>query len=529
MKQFAALYQSLDETTKSNRKIAAMRDYFAVCSPEDGAWAVHFLSGRRFKRLISTKELRECCLQLSGISGWMFDECYSSVGDLAETIALLLPDQGRHGEGSLTKWIEQDIRALAQMSEGDRRQALAASWAALTGQERFVFNKLVTGSFRVGVAHGMLVRALSQVSGVDTRVIAHRLMGTWEPTAEFYQSLIGPDAGQTDHSKPYPFCLAHPLASKISDLGEISDWLMEWKWDGIRGQLIRRDGQSFLWSRGEEPVLERFPELIGPAAALANGTVLDGEILAWDASGVLPFGEMQRRIGRKTLGAKLLKEVPVRFVAFDLLEEQGLDLRSLPLKERRQRLESSLANAQVEPAIMPSPLVAAATWVELSQQREASRELRVEGVMLKRADSPYSVGRVTGLWWKWKTTAYTVDAVLIYAQRGSGRRASLYTDYTFAAWSDGQLVPFAKAYSGLTDEEIREVDRFIRQHTIEQFGPVRSVLPELVFELAFEGIQLSKRHKSGVAVRFPRIARWRRDKRPEQADSLETLQSLIRQ
>ncbi len=527
MKQFAALYRALDETTRTSCKIAAMREYFSQCSAADGAWAVYFLSGRRFKRLLSTGRLKEWGAQISGVPDWMFDECYGAVGDLAETMALLLPETTTGSTTSLAEWVEQRIRPLMGLPDDECRAALERAWSELTAQERFVFNKLVTGGFRVGVAQQMVIRALADASQVDAPVIAHRLMGTWEPTATFFTWLISPDSGETDLSRPYPFCLAHPASGDVESLGAVQDWFAEWKWDGIRGQIIRRGGQSFVWSRGEEPVLERFPELHDPTQLLPDGTVLDGEILGWNDAGVLPFSELQRRIGRKTLGKKLLAEVPVKFVAFDLLEEQGVDLRKRPFSERRRRLETLLATLPPNLAIMPSPAVQASSWDNLKELRSSSREARVEGLMLKRTDSEYGVGRQTGLWWKWKIEPYTCDAVLIYAQRGHGRRASLYTDYTFAAWDGETLVPFAKAYSGLTDAEIREVDRYVRQHTLEKFGPVRSVTAELVFELAFEDIQLSKRHKSGIAVRFPRIARWRRDKRPEQADTLESLRQLI--
>ena len=529
MNEFSALYRALDETTKTCRKITAMRQYFSRCSASDGAWAVYFLSGRRFKRLISTGRLREWCAQAGNVPDWMFDECYGAVGDLAETMALLMPAESAGSTTSLTDWIENRIRPLSSLSEAECHAAMLQAWSDLSAYERFVFNKLVTGGFRVGVAQQMVIRALAEASGVDAAVIAHRLMGTWEPVPDFFRWLMAPDSGDTDSSKPYPFCLAHPTDGDEAALGDVKDWLVEWKWDGIRGQIIRRGGESFIWSRGEEPMLERFPELAGPVAALPDGTVLDGEILGWNDAGVLPFSEMQRRIGRKTIGKKLLTEVPVKFVAFDLLEENGQDLRKLPLHERRRRLDALISAQPPRTAIMASPLVECESWEQIRRIRESSRESKVEGLMLKLASSEYGVGRTTGLWWKWKIEPYTCDAVLVYAQRGNGRRASLYTDYTFAAWDGETLVPFAKAYSGLTDAEIREVDRYIREHTLEKFGPVRSVTAELVFELAFEDIQLSKRHKSGIAVRFPRIARWRRDKKPEQADSLETIRKMMRQ
>lgn len=527
MKQFAALYRALDETTKTTRKIAAMREYFSQCSASDGAWAIYFLSGRRFKRLIPTGRLRQWCAQSANVSDWMFEECYGAVGDLAETMALLLPEESEGSTTSLTEWVENRIRPLSGLSDEQCHEAMRQAWSELSTHERFVFNKLVTGGFRVGVAQQMVIRALAEFCGVDAAVIAHRLMGTWEPVPAFFESLVAADTGETDVSRPYPFCLAHPANEDVESLGDINDWLVEWKWDGIRGQIVRRSGQTFVWSRGEETMLDRFPELVDPSSELPDGTVLDGEILGWNDTGVLPFHEMQRRIGRKTIGKKLLAEVPVKFVAFDLLEENGVDIRKLTFRERRQRLENVLMAQAKNSAIIPSPLVRAESWEELARVRETSRDAKVEGLMLKRADSEYGVGRITGLWWKWKIEPYTCDAVLIYAQRGHGRRASLYTDYTFAAWDGEALVPFAKAYSGLTDAEIREVDRYVRQNTLEKFGPVRSVTAELVFELAFEDIQVSKRHKSGIAVRFPRIARWRRDKKPEQADTLESLRQMM--
>lgn len=531
MKHFATLYRALDETTKTNRKIHAMRAYFSDCPPEEGAWAVYFLSGRRFKRLLPAALLRQWAAEAAGVGDWMFEECYDRVGDLAETIALLLPNGENvledREESTLANWVEERIRPLSRLPDAERKHALLSAWDELTTGERFVFNKLVTGGFRVGVSQKLVIRALAEASGLEPAVISHRLMGHWEPTADFFQSLFAADEGETDRSKPYPFCLAHPLQADPRTLGNLSEWVAEWKWDGIRGQIIRREGESFLWSRGEELILERFPELVEPISQLPDGTVLDGEILARKDGQVLPFSELQRRIGRKKVGKKLLTDVPACFVAFDVLEHEGADLRRQALSARRQTLEQLLKPFAEHSPLMLSPRLEADTWEELERQREVSRDHFVEGVMLKRANSEYGVGRATGLWWKWKVEPYTCDAVLIYAQRGHGRRAGLYTDYTFAVWDDGQLVPFAKAYSGLSDAEIREVDRFVRKNTLERFGPVRSVKPELVFELAFENIQASKRHKSGIAVRFPRMARWRHDKYPEEADTLAMVKSLL--
>lgn len=528
MKAFAALYRDLDETTKTSRKLASMRDYFRTAQPADAAWAVYFLSGRKPKRLVLVRDMARWCCEETGVPDWLFDECHEAVGDLAETIALLLADAGVSSDAPLHEWVEQRLLPLAGLDPQRQRQKLFQAWRQLDRWERLVWNKLLTGSFRVGVSQTMVVRALAEAHGLAAAVVAHRLMGSWQPSAEFYTALAASQASDADVSRPYPFCLAHPLPGSPELLGDAHHWLAEWKWDGIRAQCIRRRGQLALWSRGEELITERFPEVAGSAAALPDGTVLDGEIVAWSAGAVMPFGALQRRIGRKSVGKKLLQDVPVQFIAFDLLEAEGVDLRARPLGERRRKLEQLLAGPAATGHVMLSPAEVHAGWDELAAMRDKSRERHVEGLMLKALDSPYGVGRITGQWWKWKITPYSVDAVLIYAQRGSGRRASLYTDYTFGVWDHGELVPFAKAYSGLTDEEIRHVDRFVRENTLEKFGPVRRVKPDLVFEIAFENIQLSTRHKSGIAVRFPRIAHWRSDKTIDEVDTLDAVKAMIR-
>lgn len=447
---------------------------------------------------------------------------------MAETIALLLPEPEQSSDAPLAEWVEQRLLPLREMAADEQRRRLVLAWRQMDRGQRLVWNKLLTGGFRIGVSQTLVVRALAEVSGLPAAVIAHRLMGVWEPTPDFFEQLLAPETSDADVSRPYPFCLAHPLIVEPATLGDVSQWLVEWKWDGIRAQCVRRRGQMALWSRGEELITERFPELHPAAETLPHGVVLDGEIVAWKDGEVMPYGVLQRRIGRKTVGKKLLDEAPVRLIAFDLLEFDGRDIRARPLVERRKLLEALLAALPDDPHLGLSPVECAATWDELAAVRQQSRQRNVEGLMLKRLDSPYGVGRVTGQWWKWKIDPHTIDAVLIYAQRGHGRRASLYTDYTFGVWSNGELVPFAKAYSGLTDEEIHQVDRFVRHNTLEKHGPVRRVKPQLVFELAFEDIQLSKRHRSGVAVRFPRMSRWRTDKTPDQADTLDAINALLR-
>jgi DNA ligase-1 len=526
VKSFAELYAALDTTTKTNEKIEALIAYFSRVPPEDAAWAIHFLIGRRPKRLIESRKIWQWAIEEAAIPDWLFAECYDAVGDVAETIALLLPAPAASSDKSLRYWVEERLLPMREWDEAAQRDSLIWAWREMDDAQRFVWNKLITGEFRVGVSQLLVTRALAGVSGVDASVIAHRLMGDWQPTADFVRHFLSQDTHDADISRPYPFCLAHPLGGAINELGPIAEWLVEWKWDGIRSQLIRRQQRTFLWSRGEELITDRFPEIEAVGAALGEGTVLDGEVLSWKDSAPLPFAQLQRRIGRKLLGAKILKDVPVALLAFDVLELDGADVRERPIEWRRERL-AGIVERVASPSLILSPSIAADSWEQLAKTREQARSRGVEGFMLKRHGSPYRVGRRRGDWWKWKIDPYSVDAVLIYAQRGSGKRASLYTDYTFGIWDGDKLVPFAKAYSGLTDEEIRQVDAFVRHNTVERFGPVRVVKPELVFELAFEAIQRSTRHKSGIAVRFPRMARWRTDKKPEDADTLETIRGLL--
>lgn len=528
MKAFAKLYRTLDETNKTNAKIDALRNYFQVAPAEDAAWVLHFLIGRRPRRAINARRLAEWAAAETGISDWLFQESYDAVGDIAETITLILPETEASSDLPLHRWIEDRLLPLQAMPEPQQREAVLKAWRELDAGQRFIYNKLITGGFRVGVSAKLVTRALADNTGLESAVVAHRLMGAWQPNAAFYAGLLDSDTVDTDTSRPYPFFLAYPIEDDPqAQLGDIQHWQIEWKWDGIRSQLIKRNNEIFLWSRGEELVTDRYPEIAEAATHLPDGTVLDGELLVWKDGKVQPFAQLQRRIGRKTIGNKLLSEFPVIFLGYDVLELNSEDIRTRTIEERRASLEMLIANASHERLLL-SPTVTVDSWEALAILSDESRERMVEGFMIKRKTSPYRVGRQRGDWWKWKVDPYTVDAVLIYAQRGSGKRASLYTDYTFAVWDDGgNLVPFTKAYSGLTDEEIRQVDSFIRRNTQEKFGPVRTVKPELVFELAFEGIQRSSRHKSGIAVRFPRILRWRQDKPMQEADSLATIRALL--
>ena len=526
MKHFARLYAALDETTATNEKVAALVEYFVSAPPADAAWAVHFLIGRRPKRLVSSARLRMWAAEEAGIPAWLFEESYHAVGDLAETITLLLPPSDNSSELPLAYWVEQRLLRLQGEDEDAQREMMLESWHQLGSRERFVWNKLITGSFRVGASQQLVIRALGQMSEVPEGVLSHRLMGSWDPTPEFFQRLTAADIRDADISRPYPFFLAYPLETDPATLGDPAEWIAEWKWDGIRAQLIRRARRTFLWSRGEELLAGRFPEVEDAGGLLPDGTVIDGELLPWVDGAPMPFAQLQRRIGRKNVGRKILDAVPVALVAYDLLEESGRDIRSCSLRERRERLTTLLRSLPPERVIL-SAAVPISDWPAAADARLRARELGAEGLMLKRRDSAYGVGRRRGDWWKWKVDPLSVDAVLIYAQPGTGKRAGLYTDYTFGVWEGDHLVPFAKAYTGLTDEEIRKVDAYVRRNTLEKFGPVRTVKPELVFELAFEGIQRSSRHKSGIAVRFPRMARWRTDKKAEDADTIETVRGLL--
>ncbi len=567
MKAFAELYSRLDATTSSNAKLSAMRDYFASVPAADAAWAVYFLAGGRPRQLVPTKLLREQAMTLGNLPEWLFEESYQAVGDLAETLSLLLPEAVHSSDQGLATWMEEKLLPLRGLPPEELAERLPTFWAQLDRISLMVCIKLITGSFRVGVSKLLVTRALAALADIDSKRVAQRLVGYTDlsnrPTAAGFQKLIAAQSAD-EHAQrggqPYPFFLAHALQQPVDQfeilLGPVDNWQVEWKWDGIRAQLVKRDGRVWIWSRGEELVTDRFPELHSLVHNLPDGTVIDGEIVVWkapessapegeafeldtqgaepSAPSVQPFALLQQRIGRKTLGKKILEDVPVVMLAYDLLEWQGHDWRSRAQQERRAQLDTLIAEAQ-SPVLLTSPVISARDWLDLSQQREASRSLGVEGMMLKARDALYGVGRTKdmGVWWKWKVDPFSVDAVLIYAQRGHGRRASLYSDYTFAVWdgppesSQRTLVPFAKAYSGLTDEEMRKVDAIVRKTTVEKFGPVSSVTPTLVFELGFEGIALSKRHKSGIAVRFPRMLRWRQDKPVAEADSLSTLQDLL--
>jgi DNA ligase-1 len=531
MKRFTQLFQQIDATPSTNAKVYALQCYFQQEEPANAVWALYLLLGKTRKRLITSRVLREVFLQISEIPEWLFEDCYAQVGDSAEVIALLLRDVRLESRSdspmSLHQWMEDIIPQVKTIATDIDLKALITSWwSTLSPIEIFVLNKVLTGAFRVGVSAKLVIKGLSAACGIPEPTLAHRLMGDFTPSVAFYQQLIQAEDENTSPSRPYPFFLASPLEIDRFQTEDLTRWSAEWKWDGIRAQIIRRAGEVFIWSRGEDLVTEQFPELASFFLTLPDGLVLDGEILCWQDDRPLSFNHLQKRLGRKRITPKVMQESPVHFIAYDLLESGGQDMREKPLRDRRLLLHQLLA-ASHRDRVSESVILTFATVEELQMLREQSREQGAEGLVIKAIDSPYLVGRKRGYWWKYKVDPMSLDAVLIYAQAGSGKRANLFTDYTFALWQAGELVPFAKAYSGLDNREIEVLDQWIRKHTIEKFGPVRSVEPLQVFEIGFEGIAQSNRHKSGISVRFPRILRWRKDKPPQEADTVQAAMQLL--
>jgi len=525
LKQFATLVKVLGGSTKTNDKLQALSDYFSVANDKDKVWVIAIFSGRRPRRSVSSRLLAEWCMELVSIPGWLFTESYSTVGDLAETIALLLPENisAVQGEEALHYYIEQ-LMYLSAAGEEEKKNFITTSWMKMDRDERFVFNKLITGSFRIGVSQKMMVNALAKTVNVDANTLAHRISGNWDPSTTQFDELLS--AETADDSKPYPFYLAYAMETDIHEMGDPNEWQAEWKWDGIRGQIIRRNHNLFVWSRGEELMTDKFPEFHLLIDHVPDGIVLDGEIMPFADNKALPFAVLQTRIGRKNITKKHLQEAPVAFITYDILEYEGSDIRDMMLAERRILLERIVGSINL-PVLRSSPTIDYENWDELITQRGKARDINSEGIMLKRKNSAYGVGRKRGDWWKWKIDPLVIDAVMIYAQKGSGRRSNLYTDYTFAVRDGDKLVSFAKAYSGLTDKEFAEIDNFVKRNSLEKFGPVRTVRPELVFEIAFEGIAASNRHKSGVALRFPRMNRWRKDKKPGEINTLDDLKKML--
>ena len=525
---FAELVTQLGTSTKTNDKLQSLVDYFAIAPDADKVWVIAIFSGRRPRRAVNSRLMREWCTEIINIPDWLFDESYHTVGDLSETLALLLPDTKNESQinESLAYYLEKFI-AIEKEDENIKKHFIVNSWNEMNRDERFVFNKLITGSFRIGVSQKTIVNALAKIVDLSASVIAHRISGNWDPVTTSFNELLSESVSISDFSKPYPFYLAYAIDDDVETLGETNLWQAEWKWDGIRGQIIKRNNELFVWSRGEELMTDKFPEYFILKDLLPDGVVLDGEIIPAKDGKPLPFSVLQTRIGRKNIGKKLLQEATISFFVYDILEYNYEDWREKPLTERRKKLEEIIVPIKNN-AIQISEIIQFTSWNELAEVRKNSRNMNSEGIMLKKKDSVYKVGRKRGDWWKWKIDPLTIDCVMVYAQKGSGRRSNLYTDYTFAVKDGDQLVTFTKAYSGLTDKEFAEVDYFVKRNSIEKFGPVRTVKPELVFEIAFEGIAASNRHKSGVALRFPRMNRWRKDKTVDEINTMDDLKEMLR-
>jgi DNA ligase-1 len=526
LKRFTELIQQLEMSNKTNDKIAALVSYFSTADDLDKPYVIAMFTGKKPKRPVTTALIKEWAIELSGVPAWLFAESYHSVGDLSETIALMLPPPAQNTDRRLHEWIT-DLGNLNGQDEAAKKSFITSSWDSLDTQQRFIFNKLISGNFRIGVSNKMLVNALAKQSNTDSNRVMHSIMGKWKPEDITYEELLEGLHVNTDNSWPYPFCLAYALEAEPATLGDPENWQAEWKWDGIRGQIVKRNGELFIWSRGEELVTDQFPELHFLREELPDGTVLDGEILSVKDGNVQVFSILQQRLNRKTINKSQLMDAPVGFYIYDVIEVEGIDIRDKPLKERRVLLENIADQLITKNVAILSPVIAFTDWDTLAEIRQGARENNSEGLMLKKLDALYHSGRKRGDWWKWKINPYTVDTVMIYAQKGSGRRANFFTDYTFAVRDGENLITIAKAYSGLTDKEIKEVDSFVKRNAIEKFGPVRTVKPELVFEIAFEGIAESKRHKAGLALRFPRIARWRKDKKAEEINTLDDLRQLL--
>ncbi|WP_026755336.1 ATP-dependent DNA ligase [Sediminibacter sp. Hel_I_10] len=527
MKHFSKLISAVEITNKTNDKIAAFVEYFKTAPDKDKLWLIAIFTGKRPKRPVKTTLMKQWCMEITNIPEWLFLESYSTVGDLGETMSLLLPEPSHTIDKSFSEWM-QDIVALKSQSDAQKEAFIRNAWSGLDVQERLIFNKLIGGSFRVGVSKKTLVNALAKFSGIEANQLMHSIIGNWQISDITFDELLRGEHINYDNSKPYPFCLAYALEKELEELGAVQDWQVEYKWDGIRGQIVKRNNEIFIWSRGEELVTEQFPELVEAIAKLPGDFVIDGEILALKDNAILLFNDLQKRLNRKNVTKNLLQDVPIGFYVYDMMEWQNTDIREKPLSYRRSLLEELFdKSATNNKTLFLSEILTVDHWQDLIPIRAEARSKDSEGLMLKRKQSPYHTGRKKGDWWKWKVDPLTIDAVMIYAQKGSGRRSSHYTDYTFAVKKDDGLVTVAKAYSGLTNEEIKEVSRFVKQNSIEKFGPVRTVKPELVFEIAFEGIALSNRHKSGVALRFPRISRWRKDKPVDEIDTIESVKQLI--
>ena len=529
MRAFADLLDSLVYTRSRNAKLKLIGDYLRATPDPDRGWAMAALTGTLDLPAVKPALIR--AMVEERVDPVLFALSRDFVGDSAETIALLWPARPRADAEPEPPTLAQVVERLGALSRSDAPAVLAAMLDRLDPDERFALLKLATGGLRVGVSARLAKTALAQAFALDVDAVEEVWHGLMPPYQALFDWAEGRGAQPTAANVPVfrPFMLAHPLEEARVDLG---DYAAEWKWDGIRVQLVHVAGQTRLYSRAGDDVTHSFPEV---AAAFVRQGVLDGELLVkgeaqggakGQGTGAGSFNALQQRLGRKIVPARMLSDYPAFVRLYDILFDGGEDVRELPWSVRRERLETFAATLDPE-RFDVSALIEAKDFAALEEIRAGARDAAIEGVMLKRRDSPYVAGRRAGLWYKWKRDPLTADCVLMYAQRGSGKRSSFYSDYTFGAWGpSGELLPVGKAYFGFTDEELKWLDRFVRNHTLNRFGPVREVEKTLVLEVAFDSIHESKRHKSGLAMRFPRISRIRTDKPAQEADTIEGLRRL---
>lgn len=523
MQNFIELFKNLDSLNSTNRKLILLKEYFKTEKEENLDFAIYLLSGKKRKKLVSTKLLKELLLKFANLDEWVFEECYAEVGDFAETVNLLLPISYNNLANCDLK---RDYISLTNITKlEDKINYILQCWQTYNFYARFLFNKIISGTLRIGVSDGLVIKALSEVFSISPHSCAQILMGNWNPTSTTICSKLK-NNNIKPVSTPYPFCLAQTFDKQIEPT-KLSEWIIEKKYDGIRCQIIKRNNEVYIWSRGEEILNEQFPDLIDAFQALDNGTVIDGELLAYTTNFEIDsFNKLQKRLNKKNPSKKLILEIPCFVIAYDILEFNGKDIRFYPLKERKLIL-SELCKSKTISLLKISEEYTFKNWDEVVTFKSTCKRNHCEGLMFKKIDEIYVSGKRVNSWIKWKFQPYTLDAILLYAQKGRGKRSGLYTDYSFGLWNNNELVPFAKAYSGLSNKEIHELNQWIKQNTLEKFGTVRLVKPQHVFEIAFEGINISKRHKSGFAVRFPRILRWRKDKLVHEANHIEDLKKLI--
>jgi len=527
MKAFAKLISNLEQTSKEAFKVTALAQYFSNATDEDKLWTLALFTGTRPKRVVDIKALKEFAEQVYTEGEWLFEASHQIVGDMAETIAYFLPKAKRNGNHTLSEWISM-IRTIFNAERIDQRDAITKAWDTLRPEERFIFNKLITGGFRIDVSLKLLSKALAIVTGKDENLLAHKLNSDWHPDEVSFETLIFTENPEAEKSKPYPFHLAHTLESTVAELGDISNWQVERKWDGIRVQVIVRGNKISIWSRKGDILSSKVPELKPLAESMEDGTVLDGELICFKNGKILPINNLRTRFGRRNNSKKQFEESPCVFMAYDILEFKGEDIRNKDLAERRKKLEKVILQYYDEhKIILLSDIINNDNWESINSEREKSREHQVTGLVLKNKKSIYGSSRVEGDWWKWPVDPLFIDAILLYAQAGEGGSSKMYREYSFALWHGEDLVTFAKAKSGLEDKELKELTSFVKKNTKEKFGPVRSVAAVQIFRLAFDSITASKRHKSGILLKNPRLIEWLRDKNIEDGNNLDDLKKML--